>query len=192
MPEDQTGDEITAILQEWQRGDGAALDRLVPLVYDQLRRVARAHLRDERPGHTLQTSALVHEAYLRLVDMDRLNLKSRAHLLAMAARLMRQVLVDHARRKRTTKRGGEITMLALDDVSTLAAAPAADVLSVDQALTELASVDARLCRVVELKFFAGMSIDETCEALGVSHATVERDWVMAKAWLFKRLAGPLA
>jgi RNA polymerase sigma factor (TIGR02999 family) len=190
MTESTAGHEVTAILQEWQQGDVAALDRLVPLVYEELRKVARAHLRGERAGHTLQTTALVHEAYLRLVDLDRLNLKSRAHLLAMAARLMRQVLVDHARKKRAARRGGDATMMSLDDVAVAAPAQGADVLAVDEALTELTSFDARLCRVVELKFFAGMSIDETAEALGVSPVTVERDWAMAKAWLFQRLTSP--
>ncbi len=190
MRERLTGHDVTAILQEWQRGDVGALDRLLPLVYKELRKVAQAHLRKERAGHTLEATALVHEAYLRLVGMDRLNLRSRAHLLAMAARLMRQVLVDHARGKRAAKRGGGVTMISLDNVSVAAAAPVADVLAVDEALTELAAFDARLCQVVELKFFAGMSIDEIAEAIAVAPVTVERDWAMAKAWLFQRLVSP--
>ena len=182
---------MTAILHAWQEGDAGALDRLVPLVYEELRKVARAHQRGERAGHTLQTTALVHEAYLRLVDLDRLTLRNRVHLLAMAARLMRQVLVDHARKRRAAKRGGGMTMISLDLVSAPAGPAMADVLAVDEALTELTAVDARLCRVVELRFFAGMTIDETAEALDISPATVERDWALAKAWLYQRLT-PLA
>lgn len=180
--------EITELLRSWRQGDAAALDRLIPLVHGELRRVARAHFRREQPGHTLQATALVHEVYLRLVTLDRITLNDRTHFFAVAARLMRQVLVDHARRKRADKRGGAATMMSLDEVSPVPSTPIVDVLALDQALDALSSRDARQCRVVELRFFAGLSIDETAEAIGVSTATVEREWTIAKAWLHRRLS----
>ena len=182
--------EITEIIRAWQQGDPTALDRLMPLVYDELRRVAHARLRAEASGHVLQTTALVHEAYLRLLDLDRLSLQNRAHLLALAARLMRQILVDQARRRHALKRGGQLRITALDDATShVAAPPAVDVLALHEALTELTSLDARLADVVEMKFFAGLTIDETADALDVSAATVERDWTVARAWLHQRLSG---
>jgi RNA polymerase sigma factor (TIGR02999 family) len=181
--------EVTGLLLSWRQGDPAALDRLVPLVYDELRRVARGHLQREPPGHSLQATALVHEVYLRLVDVDRMTLESRTHFLAVAARLMRQILVDHARRKRADKRGGGVTMMSLDEVSPAAPTSSVDVLALDQALDALSSLDVQQCRVVELRFFGGLNIDEAAEALGVSTATVEREWAMAKAWLYQRLSG---
>jgi RNA polymerase sigma factor (TIGR02999 family) len=180
--------DVTALLLSWRQGDAAALDRLVPLVYDELRRVARRRLRDESPGHALQATALVHEVYLRLVDLDRMTLTSRAHFFGVAATLMRQILVDHARRQHADKRGGGATMMDLDDVSPAAQPTSVDVLALDQALEALSSIDARQCRVVELRFFAGLNIDETAEVLGISRATVEREWALAKAWLFRRLS----
>ena len=178
---------VTALLLEWRQGDKGALDRLVPLVYEELRRVARARLKGER-GHSLQTTALVHEAYFRLVDLDRMTFNSRTHFFAVAARLMRQILVDHARKRLAGKRGGGLTIVGLDEVSPAAKTTEVDVLALDEALDQLTSIDARLCQVVELRFFAGLNIDETAEALDVSTATVERDWVTAKAWLFQRLS----
>ena len=178
---------VTALLVEWRQGDKGALDRLVPIVYEELRRVARARLKAER-GHSLQTTALVHEAYFRLVDLDRMTFNSRTHFFAVAARLMRQILVDHARKRLSGKRGGGLTIVGLDEVSPAAKTTAVDVLALDEALDQLTSIDARLCQVVELRFFAGLNIDETAEALDVSTATVERDWVTAKAWLFQRLS----
>jgi RNA polymerase sigma factor (TIGR02999 family) len=180
--------DVTGLLLSWRQGDAAALDRLVPLVYDELRRVARRHLRGERPGHALQATALVHEVYLRLVDVDRITLKSRTHFFAVAARLMRQVVVDHARRQRADKRGGGVTMMSLDDVSPVAQPSTVDVLALDEALDALSSIDARQCHVVELRFFAGLNIDEAAEALEISPATVEREWALAKAWLHRRLS----
>ena len=180
--------DVTGLLLSWRQGDAAALDRLVPLVYDELRRVARRHLRGERPGHALQATALVHEVYLRLVDVDRMTLTSRSHFFGVAASLMRQILVDHARRQRADKRGGGVTMLSLDEVSPAAQATSVDVLALDQALDVLSSLDGRQCRVVELRFFAGLNIDEAADALGISPATVEREWALAKAWLFRRLS----
>ena len=179
--------DVTELLIIWRQGDKAALDALIPLVYRELRRTARARLDAERAGHVLQTTALVHEAYLRLVDVDKLTFENRAHFMAVAARLMRQILVDHARRRDADKRGGGVTMISLDDVSP-AVSPNIDVLAVDRALDDLAVLEARLARVVELKFFAGLTIAETAAALEVSTATVERDWVVAKAWLHDRLS----
>src|SRR5687768_3026459 len=161
----------------------AAFERLVPLVYDELRRVARARLRNEREGHTLQTTALVHEAYVRLVDLDRMSLRDRTHFFAMAARLMREILVDHARRKNADKRGGAAEMVRLEDAEPAAPAATIDLLALDEALAQLADVDPRLSQVVELRFFGGLSIAETADTLTVSSATVERDWVVARAWL---------
>jgi len=181
--------DVTALLLSWGQGDAAALERLVPLLYDELRRVARGHLRREPPGHPLQATALVHEVFLRLVDVNRMTLKSRTHFFAVSARLMRQILVDHARRQRADKRGGSATVIGLDEVAPTAAPTASvDVLALDEALNALSSFDIRQCRVVELRFFAGLNIPETADALGVSTATVEREWAMAKAWLHQRLS----
>jgi RNA polymerase sigma factor (TIGR02999 family) len=187
MTDDSRVQEVTGLLLSWRQGDAAALDRMVPLVYDELRRVARAHLRREPPGHSLQATALVHEVYLRLVDVKRMKVETRSHFFAVAATLMRQILVDHARRRRAGKRGGGVTMISLDEVSPAAPASSVDVLALDQALETLSSFDVQQCRVVELRFFAGLSIDEAAEALGVSTATIEREWAMAKAWLHSRL-----
>jgi RNA polymerase sigma-70 factor, ECF subfamily len=180
--------DVTGLLLSWRQGDAEALDRLVPVVYDELRRVARRHLRREQPGHALQATALVHEVYMRLVDVDRLTLKNRTHFFAVAAKLMRQILVDHARRQLADKRGGQVTMVSLDDVSPVSQPSSVDMLALDQALGALSSIDDRQCRVVELRFFAGLNIDEAAEALGVSPATVEREWALAKAWLYRQLS----
>jgi RNA polymerase sigma factor (TIGR02999 family) len=191
MTDDPRVHEVTGLLLSWRQGDAAALDRLVPLVYDELRQVARRHLQREPPGHALQATALVHEVYLRLVDLDRMTLESRTHFLAVSARLMRQILVDHARRTRADKRGGGATVIGLDELAAAAAQTSSvDVLALDEALEVLSSFDARQCRVVELRFFAGLNIPETADALGVSTATVEREWAMAKAWLHQRLSAP--
>jgi RNA polymerase sigma factor (TIGR02999 family) len=181
--------DVTGLLREWREGNADALDRLIPLVYAELRKLARAHLRREGPGHSLQATALVHEVFLRLTNVERMKIDDRAHFMAVAARLMRQILVDHARRKRAGKRGGA-AVVSLEVVSPQAARlnPASiDMLALDEALDELASFDARQCRVVELRFFAGLTGEETAQVLDTSAATVERDWAMAKAWLFQRL-----
>ena len=165
-----------------------ALDRLIPVVYDELRRVARRCLRGESPGHPLQATALVHEVYLRLVNVDRMTLTSRAHFFGVAATLMRQVLVDHARRQGADKRGGGVTVLTLDQALPAAWTPSVDVLALDEALDALSAIDSRQCRVVELRFFAGLNLEEAAEALGVSTATVEREWALAKSWLYQQLS----
>jgi RNA polymerase sigma factor (TIGR02999 family) len=177
------------LIQSWREGDQSALDRLVPLVYAELRRIARVRLRGLH-DHSLQPTALVHEAYVRLVDLQ-VPIHGRTHFFALAARLMRQILVDHARKRRARKRGGGMTITSLENVSEPVAIGVVDILVLDQALQELASFDQRSCRVVELRYFAGLKLDETAEALGVSTATVERDWAVAKAWLSKRLSQPI-
>jgi RNA polymerase sigma factor (TIGR02999 family) len=179
--------EVTELLEAWQHGDAGARERLLPLVYDELRRVARARLRRERPDHTLQATALVHEAYLRLIGPGEATPRNRVQLFGMAARLMREILVDYARRKAALKRGGPATKVSLDGVAAPEVA-IVDILALDEALSELSARDARLCQVVELKFFAGLTIDETATALQVSVATVERDWTVARAWLHQWLA----
>lgn len=181
--------DVTNLLARWRRGDKSALDLLVSVVYPDLRRVARARLRGECAWNSIHTTALVNEVYIRLVEIDRLAVENRTHFLAIAARLMRQILVDSARRHRADKRGGGATLFALDDVSPATAPPVVDILALDSALDELAHLEARLSRVVELKFFAGFTIDETAAALDVSTATVERDWTVARAWLHDRLTG---
>ena len=189
----QSGNQdVTQLLAAWCGGDEGALTRLIPVVYQELRRVARAHLRGEASDHMLQTTALVHEAYLRLVGLDRMTLQNRTHFFAVAARLMREILVDHARRKNAVKRGRGIAIVTLNDTIAGNDQGIVDVLALDEALTDLASLDERLCRVVELRFFTGLSIAETTDALGVSSATVERDWTVAKAWLLQRLSSPPA
>ena len=187
MPDPTPVRDVTGLLAEWRRGDQSALDRLIPVVYDELRRVAHAHLRREAPGHTLQTTALVHEVYLKLVQLDRLTLEDRTHFFAVAARLMRQILVDQARRRQAGKRGGDVTVLGMNAVTIAVSGNTVDVLAVNAALDELATFDPQQTRIVELRFFAGLTIAEAADALGVSHATIERDWVMAKSWLYARL-----
>ncbi len=180
-------DDVTGMLVQWRHGDRAALDAMIPAVYRELRRLARNRLRAESRVPSLQVTGLVHEVYLRLLELDRLTLENRSHFLAMAARLMRRIVVDHARRRDADKRGAGVGMLALDDVSPAVDPASIDLLALDRALEELAAVNERLSRVVELKFFAGLTIEETAVALEVSRATVERDWTLARAWLFARL-----
>ena len=187
MSPDSADQSVTNLLVEWRRGDRAALDRLIPIVYGELRRVASARLSREG-SHTLQTTALVHEVYLRLIDLDRMTLQNRTHFFAMAARLMREILVDHARRRHALKRGGDVTVLGLDGADAGVENHVVEVLALDEALTGLSSLDERAGRVVELRFFAGLTIAETADALGVAAATVERDWTVAKAWLLQRLS----
>ncbi|HKC24165.1 MAG TPA: sigma-70 family RNA polymerase sigma factor [Thermoanaerobaculia bacterium] len=179
--------EVTELLLAWGRGDETALARLTPLVHDELRRIARRYMAGERADHTLQTSALVNEAYLRLLDLPRVDVKNRAHFFGLAAQLMRRVLVDYARARRSKKRGAGIAVLSLDDVAPVAASRSPDLIALDDALEGLAAQDARKARVVEMRFFGGMSVDETAEALRVSPDTVHRDWRLAKAWLLHEM-----
>ena len=180
--------EVTALLQAWSNGNVAARDLLMPLVYEELRRRASAYLRRERPGHTLQPTALVHEAYLRLVDQRRVAWQNRAQFFGVAAEMMRRILVDHARAKRTAKRSGMLSRVTLDPDVAVAQPVDVDVLDLDSALDRLASVDARKSRIAELRFFGGLSLKETGEVLNVSLTTVERDWQVARAWLFDALS----
>lgn len=179
---------VTELLRAWRNGDDQALNRLIPVVYDELRRTARAHLRREQAGHSLPATALVHEVYLRMVTVERMTIINRVHFLAVAARLMRQVLVDHARRKRATKRGGNRTLVSLTEATRVVKPVAVDLLALGEALEELGAFDARQRDLVELRYFGGLTIDETAAALGTSAATVEREWTAAKAWLYGRLS----
>ena len=182
-------EQITSILVEARDGDAVALNRLLPLVYDELRRIARRQLRSERPDHTLNTTALVHEAYLKLVDQTRAEWRDRAHFFAVAAQAMRRILVDHARKYLAAKRGGHQQRVPLEEAVLTANDRAATLLALDEALTDLARLDERLSRVVECRFFGGLTEEETAEALGVTARTVRRDWVKAKAWLHVEIRG---
>jgi RNA polymerase sigma factor (TIGR02999 family) len=175
--------EVTRLLVAWGDGDRAALDRLMPLVYEELRRLARHYMGRERPGHTLQTTALVNEAYLRLVEQEGMRWENRAHFYGIAARLMREILVDHARSRQAAKRGGAQVRLSLSKVDRIASRPDVDLLTLDEALGRLAALDPQKGRIVELRYFGGLGIEETAEVIGVSPATVKRDWSMARAWL---------
>lgn len=179
---------VTGLLIDWSNGDRGALDRLMPLVYEELRHIARRHLSAEDPAHTLQSTALVHEAYLKLVDQRRVQWQNRAHFFAVAAQLIRRVLLDHARRRDAAKRGGPATRLTLEEGLLASRYRDVDLVSLDEALNALAELDPQQARVVEMRFFAGLTIAEAAEALGISTATVQRDWVTAKAWLFDRLS----
>ncbi len=176
------------MLAEWsESGNREALDRLMPIVYDELRRQAARYLKHERQGHTLQTTALVHEAYVRLIDQAGVRWQNRAHFFGIAAEMMRRILVDHARRRRAAKRGGDSLKVTLDEAINASAEPNLDLIAVDGALTKLASLDQQQARVVELRFFGGLSVDETAEVLGISERTVKRDWSVAKAWIRREL-----
>lgn len=179
--------DITGLLVAWRAGDGSAFDRLFPLVYDELRRIAHRQLARERGDHTLGTTALVHEAYLKLVDQTRAQLTDRAHFFAVASRAMRRILVDYARRHRALKRGGVAGAVSLDDSALIAAERADTLVALDEALTRLAEVDERISRVVECRFFGGLTEEETAEALQITARTVRRDWVKAKGWLHREL-----
>jgi RNA polymerase sigma factor (TIGR02999 family) len=179
--------EITERLVAWGAGDRSALDQLLPVVYQELRRMAGNYLRQESPGHTLQPTALVHEAWLRLIDQTRVNWQNRAQFFGVAAQLMRRILVDHAKTKHREKRGGDAVKLSLDDAINLSHERAADLLALDYALDELARIDGRKSRVVELRYFGGFSVEETAQILGVSPETVMRDWKLAKAWLYQQI-----
>lgn len=180
-------DEVTRLLLDWSKGDRAALDQLMPVVYDELHKIASSYLKGERPAHTLQPTALIHEAYVRLIAQNIPAWQSRAHFYGIAAQLMRQILVDHARSHQAAKRGGGGPKLSLDDATIFSRERASDLVALDDALTSLAKLDQRKCRVVELRFFGGLSVEETSEALGISVATVGRELRMAQAWLHREM-----
>jgi len=182
-------DGVTQLLINWRNGDKAALDQLTPLVYEELRRLARSFMGRERQNHTLQTSALINEAYLKLVDQDETNWQNRAHFFAVAAQIMRHILVDHARSYRYEKRGAGAQHVGLDDVQVVSEERAGELVALDEALTHLATVDPRKSRIVELRFFGGLNIDETAEVTELSPTTVQREWRAAKAWLQRFIKG---
>ena len=180
--------EVTQILHDWSGGDTQAPERLMPFVYDELRRLARSFLSRERDGHTLQPTALVHEAYVRLVDQTRVNWQNRAHFYGIASSMMRRVLIDHARARATGKRGGGAIRLSIDDVQVPLEERAASFIALDEALKRLEQMDERKCKVVELRFFGGLSDEEIAEVLGVTTRTVLRDWKKARLWLYRELS----
>ena len=179
---------VTQMLHDWSHGDREVLDKLVPVVYEELRRQAARYLKRERPGHTLQTTALIHEAYIRLIDQKNVHWQNRAHFYAISAKLMRRILVDHARSRQAAKRGGSDIKLPLEEAMIASEGREVDLVALDEALERLAAIDPQQSRVVELKFFSGMSVEETAEVLGVSTRTVKRDWNVAKAWLRREIS----
>jgi RNA polymerase sigma factor (TIGR02999 family) len=186
---DSSPREVTQLLVEWRNGDAAALNQLMPLVYDELHQIADRYMRGERPDHVLQATALVHEAYLRLVELENIEWQDRAHFFAVAARMMRRVLVDYARHRQSKKREVGETTLSLDEVATVSQEQEPALLALDDALSSLEALDPRKCQIVEFKFFGGLTNQESAEVLGVSHATVEREWRWARAWLFREMKG---
>src|SRR5438309_3896012 len=182
-----SANNVTQLLVAWGNGDEAARDRLMPLVYHELHRLAHQYMNKERPGHTLQTSALVNEAYLRLIDQKQVHWQNRAHFFGIAAQLMRRILVDYARSRRYQKRGGEAQQVELNEAMIVSRERAADVIALDDALKSLAEFDERKSQIVELRFFGGLSIEETAQVLEVSPGTVMRDWTLTKAWLRKAI-----
>lgn len=179
---------VTQLLIEWRDGDKTALDKLVPLVYDELRRLAHYYMRRERASHTLQTSGLVNEAYLRLVDHKGMRWQNREHFYAVAAQAMRRILVDYARSRNYAKRGGEVRIVELDEAAIVAKKQVADLVALDDALQDLAAIDPRKSRIVEMRYFGGMSVEETASVLGVAPITVMREWSAAKAWLLRQMS----
>ena len=180
-------EEVTQLLLDWSNGNQAALEKLMPLVYEELRRLAHHYMRREHPGHTLQTTALVNEAYFRLVDQKQMRWQNRAHFFAISAQLMRRILIDHARSHQSAKRGGGAHKVSLNEVAVVAQEQAADLIALDDALRSLTAIDERKGRIVELRFFGGLSVEETAEALKISPRSVMREWSMAKAWLYKEV-----
>ena len=185
-------EDITQLLVDWGKGNKLALDGLMPLVYDELHRIASRYLRRERQGHTLQTTALINEAYLRIVDQNRVNWQSRAHFFGVAAQMMRRILVDHARSHLYAKRGGGAQKLTLDEAIATPQERDLDLVALDDALTALTQIDPQQSRIIELRFFGGLTIEETAEVIGISPATVKRDWNMAKAWLFGEISNKVS
>jgi len=187
-PMESTGHDVTQLLQSWSHGNREALADLLPLVYDELRRLAASYMRFEAPGHTLQATALVHEAYMKLIQQRDVSWQSRAHFFGIAAQMIRRILVDHIRATRAQKRGAGFAALCLDEALGVTEKKNWEIIALDDALKTLANVDPQQARIVELRFFAGLSIEETASIVGVSPATVKRDWVTAKAWLFRELS----
>lgn len=185
--ESPTPSEVTRLLKDWGNGDSTALDQLMPIVYDELRAIAARYLRRERQDHTLQPTALVNEAYLRLIDQKQVEWQNRAHFMGVAAKMMRRILVDHARTHNRVKRGSGAQRVSLDEAVAVAEERTADLIELDRALDELEAFDERKCRVVEMRYFGGLSVEETAEVLNVSLITVARDWKLAKAWLYTRI-----
>jgi len=181
--------EITRLLAEWSDGNQTALDKLYPLVYDELHKMARRYMKREREGHTLQTTALINEAYVRLVDQKHIHWQNRAHFFAISAQIMRRILIDHARRHDYAKRGGGAQQVSLDEVAMVAVERASSLLLLDEALNRLAEMDARRSQVVELRYFGGLNNEEIAGVLKISENTVTRDWNMARAWLYQELSG---
>lgn len=184
----EPGGDVTRLLLAWSHGDAHALESLIPLIYEDLRRLAERHLARENRGHTLQPTAVVHEAYLKLVDQKRVTWKNRGHFFAVAAQTMRRILIDHARRRDAGKRGGASTRIPLDAVDAPLVAPEADVIALDLALEKLAALDATQARIVELRYFGGLTVEETADVLGASPSTVGRSFRLAKAWLYRELS----
>lgn len=180
--------DVTRLLSDWSNGDRRALDELLPLVYEELRRLAGAYLRREREAHTLQSTALVHEAFLRMVNQRDVEWHGRAHFFGIAAQMIRRILVDHARAQRTAKRGSGAVMLELDESIAASQQRDLDLIALDDALSRLGAMDRRQGRIVELRFFAGLSVEDTAEVMGISTATVKREWASARAWLFREVA----
>jgi len=180
--------QLTQLLHAWSEGDQGALEKLMPVVYNELRRLARHYMADERPGHTLQTTALVNEAYLRLVDSAHCNWEGRAHFFGVCAGMMRRILVDSARTRQAQKRGGDVANLELQEALAVEVQPGTDLVAIDDALQALAAVDARKSQIVELRFFGGLSVKETAAVLGISEESVLRDWRLARAWLARELS----
>lgn len=185
---DNSATDVTRLLLDWGHGNQSALDSLLPLIYNELRRVADSYLRRDRPGHTLQATALVNEAFLRLIDQDQINWQNRSHFFGAAANLMRQILIQHARANHAAKRGGERQKLYLDEAGDIAQSNDLDLVALDDALRDLEAIAPRQCRIVELRYFGGLNIEETAELLSISPATVKREWTMAKAWLHREIS----
>jgi RNA polymerase sigma factor (TIGR02999 family) len=183
-----TPDEVTQLLIDWNKGDEGALEKLLPMVYEELRRLANSRLRNQRPDHTLQPTALVNEAYLHLIDCNNIQWQNRAHFFGVAAQLMRNILVDHARSHQAAKRGGDRHKVSIDDLPELAKGQDVDLIALDDALKGLAAIDEQKSRLVELRYFGGLTIEEAAEVLGVSPATVKREWNMARAWLLREMS----
>ena len=183
--------EVTQLLLAWNNGDQTALDRLMPVVYQELRRVASRHMRTENARHSLQATALVNEVYIRLVDQKQVNWQNRAHFFGAAAQIIRRILVDHARARHRQKRGGDVLQVTLTDEIQISAPLDVDLLALDDALTRLAKLDPQQERIIEFRFFTGLSIEETAEALNISPATVKRDWISARAWLYREMTSKI-